>query len=178
MRLFVLLLLVSSLASLANAQVRFAPKAGINVAYWSGDDAGDHDSRIGLVGGISLQAQFRPVGVVAEFLYSEKGIQRNNRTLKFDYLEVVALGRYAIPMSNTNGLDVGVSAGPWVGIPVGTDLDAVADVGLALGFDVGSGPFYIEARYDLGLTDIPDTTADLDIENRSLSVTTGFRING
>ncbi|MEM1054098.1 MAG: hypothetical protein AAGI52_01125 [Bacteroidota bacterium] len=174
MRFALLLCLSFGIVPLVSAQVLVAPKAGLNVSTWSGSDSNDPDVKLGFVGGVSLQVPMEPVSVVVEALYSQKGIERGGQTLAFDYAELALLGRLAIPTNSA--LEVGVGIGPWVGIPVSTDLDALTDFGLALGLDVGSGPFYVEARYDLGLTDIPDTVADLDIQNQSVALTGGYRI--
>ncbi|MEM1054725.1 MAG: porin family protein [Bacteroidota bacterium] len=189
-------------APLAHAQATFGLKGGLNTAFFSGPDSDGLDARLGAVGGATLRFDANPgFGIGAEVLYSQKGARyvdpvsaEFDEDYHFDYLEVPVYGRLAVPTSPT--LDVGVQLGGYVGIPLrsgGTDIDgdfdveANTDYGALIGLDVGSGPFYAEARYSLGLGQVTDDETLLldlpvgaipDLQNQTISLTFGVRFGG
>ena len=92
-----------------------------------------------------------------------------------DYVEVPVLARIGVPLSPT--LDAGLLLGPAVAFKVRESLDGegrlngeiiddldfgtdgedafeTVDLGLVLGAEVGSGPFYVDLRYTLGLLNV------------------------
>ena len=113
-------LLLASLAAPASAKASFGVKAGLNTAFFSGDDADltddgqDDDSpRLGFVGGLTSRCTLNPtVALQLEALYSQKGgVYENTRgddeVTMLDYLEVPASVRFGVPLSPL--LDAGVS---------------------------------------------------------------------
>lgn len=187
-------------APASQAQSSIGLKAGLNTAFFSGDDAVDSEPRLGFVGGLSGRYQVNPsVAVQLEALYSQKGDVFEyvddlgfdvTETTKLDYVEIPASVRLSVPLSPL--LDAGVSVGGYVGIPVksevevddvlATELDASTDYGALLGVDIGSGPFYVDARYTLGLSEAVDYDPDLefapDYKNQVVSFTFGYRFGG
>ena len=182
-------------APLASAQVgpSFGLKGGLNTTFFSGDTSPGLDPVLGGVGGVVLGFDANPgFGVRLEALYSQKGARDEARdeTYRFDYLEVPAYGRLAVPLGEF--LEGGVQLGGYLGIPLrtsvtdrDTDIDANTDYGALIGVDVGSGPYYAEARYSLGLAQVSDSEelADLlldnddlaDLKNQAISFTFGVR---
>ena len=189
-------------APLAQAQASFGLKGGLNTTFFSGPSSDGLDPKLGGVGGVVLRFDANPgFGIGAEALYSQKGARYEDprsaefdETYHFDYPEVPVYARLAVPLGET--LDGGVQLGGYVGIPLrsgGTDLDgdfdvnANTDYGALLGLDVGSGPFYAEARYSLGLAQVTDDETlflDLpagqlpDLHNQAISLTFGYRFGG
>ena len=113
-------------------------------------------------------------------------------TLKLDYIDVPVLARFEFPSA---GITPHVFAGPTVGFNVSAEQETEAmgntetedisdtvsgtDFGLEFGggvdFGIGAGTVTVDARYGLGLTDIPDTdNSDFSLTNRALMVTAGF----
>lgn len=183
-------------ASSTAAQATFALKGGLNTAFFSGDDAEESSPRLGFVGGGSARYPINPLlSVQAEVLYSQKGDKFDNdlgftETTKLDYIEIPGMLRLGVPLSPL--LDAGVVAGGYVGVPVRseveidgeleTDLRAATDYGALVGFDIGSGPVYVEGRYTFGLTDAIDFDPGLafepDFRNQVASFTIGYRFGG
>lgn len=189
-------LLALLLAAPASAQ-SFGLKGGLNVASFSGDDAVGSEARLGGVGGVTASFPLgQALDVQVEALYSQKGEEYFNtegfsETTRLEYVEVPALLRFRLPASRT--LDVGLSAGGYVGVPISgevevdgvfaNELDLNTDYGALVGVDVGSGPFYVDARYSFGLTDAieydPGIDAfDLEKRNQVVSLTFGYRFGG
>ena len=198
------------LALPASAQPTFGLKAGLNVANFTGGDAGGSEARLGFVGGLTARLPFTPsVALQLEALYAQKGDEFNGDFLvnprdytidtRIDYLEIPAALRLGVPASPT--LDLGVSAGGYVGVPLTSSVSAEGDVpgginadirdfdlepntdyGFLIGVDAGSGPFYVDARYTQGLTDAiefdPVLGEDTDRKNQVVSLTFGYRFGG
>ena len=184
------------LAVPASAQASFGVKAGLNTAFFSGDDANNSDPRLGFVGGLTSRFAVNPaVALQLEALYSQKGETYENEAgldevTRLDYLEIPASVRFGVPLSPL--LDAGVSVGGYVGVPLSgtievdgvraTDPELNTDYGALIGVDVGSGPFYLEGRYSLGLANAIDVDpvlgTDIDKKNQVVSFTFGYRFGG
>ena len=183
----VLVLLLA--APLAEAQITFGAKAGLNAATLRADpepDLGDQEGRsfertprLGLAAGVWARVPLSPrFSVQAEALYSQKGTRTTDEIVDFRtqetdidlaYVEIPVLARFAPEAGGA--LDVGLYAGPSLGVKVaetwqfrvnGEDTSELTgqytstDLGVALGADVGSGPFAVDLRYTLGLTNVSD----------------------
>ncbi|MFN3596138.1 MAG: porin family protein [Rubricoccaceae bacterium] len=179
-------------APAAQAQATIGLKGGLNTSWFSGNDSDNTDPRLGAQAGLMARFNVNPAfALQAEALYSQKGITAESNTpfgnidgtVALDYLEIPVLARVSVPASPL--LDVGIAAGPSIGIPVRTraslasgagsttsDIDARTDVGVAVGLDIGSGPFAVDARYTLGLTrPINDSVfGDPDVRNQNFNV--------
>ena len=183
-------------APVASAQPTFGLKAGLNTAFFSGDDANNSDPRLGFVGGITSRFPLTPsVAIQLEALYSQKGETYENMSgldevTKLAYLEIPASVRLSVPLGDL--LEGGVTLGGYLGVPLSSevevdgedasDLDANLDFGPLVGVDIGSGPVYVDARYTFGLTDAiefdPVRGSDLDLKNQVVSLTFGYRFGG
>lgn len=115
-----------------------------------------------------------------------------NGTLKLDYIDVPVLARFDFPSA---GVTPHVLGGPTVGFNISAEQETEAagqtgtedvsdsvsgtdfglEVGAGLDFSLGAGTATIDARYGLGLSDLPDTEdTDMSLKNRALMVTAGF----
>lgn len=184
------------LAAPASAQATIGLKAGLNTASFSGDDADDSGARLGFVGGLTSRFDLSPsVAFQLEALYSQKGESFENsrgfdEDTRLDYIEIPAALRFGVPISPL--LDAGVSVGGYVGIPLNgqievdgdraSDPELNTDYGALIGVDVGSGPYYVEGRYLLGLADAidfdPVLGEDIDKQNQVVQFTLGYRFGG
>lgn len=170
---------VLSTASLvAQDQVKFGLKAGVNFANLVGDDIDDGETLVGLnVGGlveipISEAFSFQP-----ELAYSQYGATNNDEgfdvSLNLDYLTLPLLAKFYV----AEGFSL--EAGPQIGFKlkgeaevdnVSVDLeDGVKsfDYGLTggVGYSLPMGIIF-QARYYLGLSKVYDNydTGDIEIE--------------
>ena len=177
--------LLLGLAPLAAAQPTFGIRAGLNVADVSDIDFErvadfeiDEQPRLGFVGGVFVELPLTPTfSVRPEVLYSQKGARAvaadgaddDDVSLDLDYIEVPVLARLGVPASPT--LEVALLAGPSIGFRLNDNLDDIDDFGeddavtstdyaAVVGGEIGSGPFFVDLRYTLGLGDLGDDFAD------------------
>ncbi|MGB3541616.1 porin family protein [Rubrivirga sp.] len=208
MRTLLLAAVLSLAAAPASAQPQFVVKGGLATATFSGDDVDFlfedelvDQPRLGFTAGAGVLVPLSPsLGVQVEALYTQKGAVFEDEfglpyqeTTRLDYLEVPATLRLALPVGPL--LDVGVSAGGYVGVPLSSEvavedggdsfvneLDTNTDYGALVGLDIGSGATFVEARYAFGLTDAVDFDPALDVapdyRNQSLTLTFGLRFGG
>ena len=167
-----LIVVALTVSLFANAQVKFGPIAGVNLANVGGDESSDNDMKLGFhVGGIveiSVNDNFM---VAPGIIYSIKGTQSKTNSdfkVNLNYLEIPINAKYKLE----SGLNF--FAGPYIGILMsakatdGTTDDDVkefiqsTDVGLniGLGFDLESGLGF-SAQYGLGLSNLNKDFAGL-----------------
>ena len=162
--------------------VNFGIKGGLNVYNVHVDDESEYDSKtglhVGLLGHIHLNKQW---ALQPELLYSAQGAKFTNSgvetKLKLDYINVPILFQYMFD----NGFRL--EAGPQVGFLVGAKTEANdvsvdvkdqlkgVDLGLGLGLGYIHMPsgFGVDARYNLGLSNISE-----DDDNKSMN--RGFQL--
>ena len=178
--------LLLGLAPLAAAQPTFGIRAGLNVASLSDFEfAGSLDSqpRLGFAGGVFAELPLNPsFAVRPEVLFAQKGEtgaadgDDSDVTFALDYVEVPVLGRFALSPSPT--LEAGLMAGPYAAFKLGESIDSgvinvdtddveSVDYGVVVGGEVGSGPFFVDLRYALGLASVFDGTSDLEDSPRN-----------
>jgi len=128
------------------------------------------------------------LAVQPEFLYSQKGYTIGDFTQRVGYIQVNSLFKLKPPTSGS--VSGSVFLGPGFAFEVGesakfdgdteeseafTSTDVSAVVGFGVDFAVGSGAFMLDLRYDLGLTNVPDTEAnDVTVKNRTLGLSAGL----
>ena len=116
-----LVLAVLSATSIANAQVRFGAKGGLNIAKAEfNKDAFKSDNITGFHIGPTVEAMFGQggLGFDAALLYSQKGFDSDNETVKNSYLEVPLNLKFKFGMPLVNPY---VAAGPYVGFRIAGD---------------------------------------------------------
>lgn len=187
----------------AQQQVKFGPKAGVNFSNLSkGNDFNDAKMRTGFHVGAVAEIKFNEkFSIQPEVVYSTQGSEVTTlvtsnvaavSTIKNDYINIPIMAKYYV----VNGFSV--EAGPQVGFlmksetegtvpsPLGTttgttdtkdnynSVDFGVNFGLA--YDLPQG-FFVNARYNLGLSDvIKDNTRDA-IKNNVIQVGVGYKFD-
>lgn len=158
MKKVVLSLLAVAAVGVAQAQeVKFGPKAGLNISNMS--TSIDYDSNVSFHVGAVVEAKITDkFSIQPEVLYSVQGV----KDVSIEYVSVPVLAKYFV----TPGFSVEV--GPQVSFLAKAEKDVLGlvtvdtkelynsvDFGLNFGvaYDLPSGPF-VNARYNLGLTDV------------------------
>lgn len=190
--------------AVAQQQVKFGPKAGLNFANLSGDDNSDMLTgfHVGAVAEIKFNEKF---SIQPEVVYSAQGSSRSGSTTllgitssfegkqKLDYINVPIMAKYYI----IDGFSV--EAGPQIGflMKAESELDTTiagvnsnvkgdnkdsfksTDFGLGLGlaYDLPVGLF-VNARYNLGLSDIRENSSAGDaVKNNVIQVGIGYKFD-
>ena len=182
-----LIVVALTVSLFANAQVKFGPIAGVNLANIGGDESSENAMKIGFhVGGIveiSVNDNFM---VAPGIIYSIKGAQDKSNSdfkLNLNYLEIPVNAKYKLE----SGLNF--FAGPYIGILMSakatdgtTDVDVKefvqsTDIGvnIGLGFDLESGLGF-SAQYGLGVSNINKDFAGIPNTSTSTNNCIGISI--
>lgn len=180
-KLLVLVFVLSSVAA-ANAQVQVALglKAGANISKFD-DEAADnltsfHAGAFGLF-------KFTKIGIQPEVLFSQQGATFKQAGEEFDVKTAYMSIPVMVKLYLIGGLNL--QAGPQFGFLTkaeydGNDVkeslknsDLSANVGL--GWDLPFG-LTIDARYNIGLSDIGDEQGLPDLKSRVIQVSLGYKI--
>ncbi len=171
MKKSILLLIAAISFSLTQAQVNFGAKAGFNLANLSGSDASGNSIRVSFhVGALAQFSVTDAFSVQPEVYYSDQGAKFNQNSetgaYKLGYINVPVLLKY------TTSSGFFVQTGPQIGFllsakaesqGVSVDLKPQAQsVDFSWAFGVGfltTANVGIDARYNLGLTNIEKTTS-------------------
>ena len=179
-------LVAISTTAVAQQEVKFGPKAGVNFANLSGLD--NSEMKIGFHVGAVAEIKFNDkFSIQPEVIYSAQGAKGNTGTIdseiKNDYINVPIMAKYYIVEGFSAEL------GPQVGFlmksesKVGNitadskDFYKSTDFGLNFGlaYDLPMGVFF-GARYNLGLSDIRNNTDSGDaIKNNVIQVGVGYK---
>ncbi|HYG37486.1 MAG TPA: porin family protein [Cytophagales bacterium] len=180
----------------ANAQAGFSigPKAGLSVNDFSSDD-GNYSARVAWAAGLFANIQLGEMfSVQPEFLIHQKGATQNvngqKNEVRLNYFSVPLLGKIMIPI---NGMFYPhILAGPvynyrlnakYTASDNGTvsfndgDLKRTEIAGaLGAGLDIISNNVYfnLDARYNLGFSDLGDNDNNVNIQNRNWTVMAGI----
>lgn len=156
----------------ANAQnhINIGTKIGLNSYNISSDSGMEYDSRVGMhagiLGHIHLDGTSGKFALQPELVYSMQGAKFGNSSIQLDYINVPVLLQYMFD----NGFRI--QAGPQLGLLVrakqennSTSVDVkdafkTIDLGLSFGVSYIHVPtsFGIDARYNLGLNDISESS--------------------
>lgn len=151
-----------------------------------------------LVGGFAIIDFGGPFAIQPEVRYIQRGYgvdvsvsfqgqeQTVEGSINLSYIDIPILARFKFP---SGGITPHVIAGPTVGFNLNAESefddetedisDGVSgtDFGLEFGagvdFGLGAGTVTVDARYGLGLTDVPDE-GDISLTNRAIMITAGF----
>ena len=174
----------------AHAQLEYyGIKGGTSFANVNGSDVnGDPSTRTGILVGAYAGLSFGdvPVTIQPEINYIQKGFKSDNSgvtvTTKLNYIEVPILAKYSIDA--TESVKPHVIAGPYLGINITSKQAAggqsqnlqnisTTDFGIAAGAGVNVSGIDITARYDLGLSQLPDS-GNSDFKNGAIMLTAGY----
>ncbi len=157
---------VALIAISASAQLEFGVKGGVNLANLGGD-VNDTKMKIGfMVGGFANYAVNDQLSVQPELMFSQAGCKYDagGDTYKIDlnYIVLPVMVKYSFGAIN-------LQAGPQFGYLLsakddGTDIkDGMKsiDLGLNIGAGYQMDKIGIEARYNLGLSNINDGTGEI-----------------
>ena len=172
----ILLATIISSACLLAQHTQFGIKAGLNSSYVDRDGAIDYDSKLGFhVGGLAHIHVSNHFAVQPEIVFSTQGGEYGDEKLKLNYINVPVLAQYM-----TSGLRL--QTGPQFGFLVAAERklgnvevdvdDAFNSFDFSWSFGAGylfSSGLGIDARYNLGITDISEDNA-YDAKNRVFQV--------
>ena len=181
-KLYLLLLTVFSLAA-ANAQVQFGVKAGANFSTFTGENTDDAKTKVGFnAGALVALPLFNEFTLQPEVVYSGQGFKVDDQgisgTFNANYLNVPVLFKY----NNPTGFFL--QTGPQIGFLMSAkvksggqtedekDLFNSTDFSWAfgLGYLVKSVNVGIDARYNLGLSNIAKDSGDEKVKNSVFQV--------
>jgi hypothetical protein len=164
-------------------------------------------ARLGLCGGIFVILEAGPsLAIQPEVSYSMKGIKidgpEGHGTVGVNYIDIPVLVKYQIP--SKGNVKPAIFAGPMFSLKAGTSISATSadpadqaeadawkefltgmadegikstDVGLAFGTSLTVNKVYMDARYNLGLTNIVDdqgSDSGISVKNGVINVSVGI----
>ncbi|HAD82629.1 MAG: hypothetical protein A2509_01110 [Candidatus Edwardsbacteria bacterium RIFOXYD12_FULL_50_11] len=166
-------------------------KGGVNMAKFTGADAGTNSMKTGLVGGAYATIDLMFVNIQPEVLFSQKGatyeilglsIDQNLNYVEIPVLIKFPLGKIVVPS---------IYAGPSFGMLMSADVEGVdvkdavmsSDLGLVFGVDVKTPiKLTVDARYNLGLMttakefEFLGVTYNPDVKNSTISLMVGYAL--
>jgi hypothetical protein len=192
--LLVALLIVGAnqLAS-AQAQVAVGIKGGLNFANVdvSQSAGANYDNRTGYHAGAFALFKFGFIGIQPELIFSKQGakytISTADYNANYDYINIPVMAKFYLP------LGLNLQAGPQFGFLSKAQIEqtvsgtkTTADVkdqakntdiaiGLGAGWDLPFG-LTVDARYNLGVSKINDTSGSGDVKNRVFQVSVGYKL--
>ncbi|MBU1356011.1 MAG: PorT family protein, partial [Candidatus Edwardsbacteria bacterium] len=182
--------MVFSLPQYCSAQgLSLGIKGGLNMANFTGADAGTNSMKTGLVGGAYATIDLMFVNIQPEVLFSQKGATYEVLGLSIDqnlnYVEIPVLIKFPLGKIVVPSIYVGPSFGMLMSADIeGIDVkDAVvsSDLGLVFGVDVKTPiKLTVDARYNLGLQttakeyEFLGQTYNPDVKNSTISLMVGY----
>jgi hypothetical protein len=144
----------------------FGIKGGVNFATLNSDDNGDLSNRtsfhLGGLAHIHLSKQF---AIQPELMYSGQGANYSGGDIRLSYINAPVIGQYMF------GEGFRIQTGPQFGFLVdGFDLSWSFGAGY-----ISPSGFGVDARYNLGLTDISESNANVKNSVWQLGVFYQFR---
>jgi hypothetical protein len=194
--LFLSLLLVSIASShMALAQVQFSLgiKGGVNFASINVNDAkATWDGKTGFHGGAFALFKLTAFAIQPEVIFSQQGstvkFQSQDIKANFSYLNVPVIAKFYLPLGLN--LQLGPQFGflttaesdynPVSGTQTSTDLkdyykNSDVSLGMGIGWDLPM-KITIDARYNLGLTDIDDNGSLEATKNQVFQISLGYKL--
>jgi hypothetical protein len=179
-------LMMGTVGAFAQAGLGIGVKGGLNFANLDGTSArGTFDSRTGYHFGAFALFKFGKVGLQPEVLFSKQGskvkVNSNDFDANFSYINIpVIVKLYTIAGIN---LQVGPQFGFLSRAEIENEDKAVvdsfkdSDISLAMGagWDLPFG-LKIDARYNLGLTEISDNANYNNVKNQVWQVSVGYTL--
>lgn len=177
-------MIASSVASFAQHSVgsfSLQPKVGVSLATLVGDHAGDPSMKFGLVSGVEAEYQATDlIGVAAGLNYSMQGANYDDPIgdSKLEYINIPVVANFYV--AKNFALKLGVQPGFLVSAKSGKldvkDHCKTFDFSIPVGASYEISNFVIDARYNFGLTAIPDGLLD-KVRNSTIQLTVGYRFD-
>jgi len=160
-------LVAFSTSALAQQEVKFGPKAGVNFATVNGKDVDEAKMLTGFHVGAFAEIKFNDkFAIQPEVLYSAQGAKGKDEGVevktKYDYINVPIMAKYYVTEN------LAFELGPYVGFLMKAEQEGgsvsidIKDFSNSIDFGAGAGAsfnldngFFVGARYNLGLTKIP-----------------------
>jgi len=188
-------LLIAGASQLASAQAQFAVgiKGGLNFANVdvSKSAGANYDNRTGYHAGAFALIKVGFIGIQPELIFSKQGskytISATNYDANYDYINIPVMAKFYLP------LGLNLQAGPQFGFLSKAEVKQTAGsvkqtydvkdaskssdiaIGLGAGWDLPFG-LTIDARYNLGISKINDTSGSGDVKNRVFQVSVGYKL--
>ena len=178
----------------AQQQVKFGPKAGIDFANLSNAPF-DHKMKTGFYVGAFAEIKFNEqFSIQPEVVYSSQGMKVTEDILqqdikwKLDYINVPILAKYYLDDRFS------IEAGPQIGFLVKAEGTLTGDhlsgsvntkdsyksidfgIGAGLAYDFTMGIF-VNARYNLGLTDVWKNNTGNPLKNNVIQIGVGYKFD-
>ena len=182
--LFAVLLLAGTVPAMAQVDFSLGIKGGLNFAKIDASDPGTtYDNRTGYHFGAFGLFKFSKIGIQPEILFSQQGSKVKVNTGDFDanfsYINIPII----VKLYTVAGLNL--QAGPQFGFLSKAEVEDTdvknglknSDISLALGvgWDLPFG-LSIDARYNLGLSDINDDYSSDQVKNQVWQISAGFKL--
>lgn len=181
--LALVLVVITSAAAWAQASVSLGVKGGLNFANVNTSSVGAaYNSRTGYHAGAFVNIKLTKLAIQPELIYSVQGSDVSTATssqaLELAYVNIPILLKFYL----VGGLNL--QAGPQFGFLAsasqgGTDIKNMVkgmdtSVALGAGFDISK--FVIDARYNLGLSEINDAAGSTAAKNQVFQLSVGFKL--
>lgn len=170
------LLVGISMIAFSQAQVAIGVKGGLNLSKL---DASGADNRTGFHGGAFALFKLSKIGIQPEILFSQQGSKFDVGELETSYINIPVMLKIYLAAG------INLQAGPQFGFLSSAELDGVdakdaykkSDISaaLGLGWDLPFG-LTIDARYNLGLSDLNDSGTGDAIKNQVIQISLGYKI--
>lgn len=194
--LFLSLMLVSlasSKTALAQVQFSLGIKGGVNFASINVNDAkATWDGKTGFHGGAFALFKLTAFAIQPEVIFSQQGstvkFQSQDINANFSYLNVPVIAKFYLPLGLN--LQLGPQFGflttaesdynPVSGTQTSTDLEdyyknSDVSLGMGIGWDLPM-KITIDARYNLGLTEIDDNASLEATKNQVFQISVGYKL--
>lgn len=174
-----LLVMITAAGAFAQASVSLGLKGGLNFAKVDVSSAGAaYNSRTGYHVGAFANFKFTKLAIQPELIYSVQGADASTGTYDLGYFNIPILLKFYL----IGGLNL--QAGPQFGFLTSATAGGVdiknqlksSDTSLALGAGFDISKFVIDARYNLGLSEINDAAGSAAAKNQVFQLSVGFKI--
>lgn len=192
-------LVAISTSALAQQEVKFGPKAGVNFATVNGKDSEGAKMLTGFHVGAFAEIKFNDkFAIQPEILYSAQGAKGKDEGIevktKYDYINVPIMAKYYV-VDN-----LAIEAGPYVGFLMKAEAESGSEsldlkdytksvdfgIGAGVSFNLDNG-FFVGARYNLGFAKIPEkseaeilpgvtlSSEAADVKNGVIQISVGYK---
>ena len=197
--IFALVLTVNTV----QAQINFGVRAGVNLAnqtFEFGSFSIEPDARVGLTLGVLANIGITEAfSIQPELNFIQKGSKtkedlanfQEEQIIIFNYLEIPVLAKYTFA---SDAVDLSLLAGPSLGFGLSGSIEVAGvkddidwdedevkqgDFGLNFGVGAGFGNFFVDVRYQLGLTNLNDSDDDeITLKNKGINIGVGYMFGG
>ena len=178
-------MMLMSIGAFAQGQVYIKPMVGGTMATLTGDGVKDAKMKIGLAVGAELgYAISSNIDVTAGLLYSMQGTGSDDSddNINMDYLNIPILFNYYVApgLAIKAGVQPGFLLSSKWGDDDFKDLNETFDLSIPLGLSYEISDFVIDARYNLGITDVLKSGKgfhwDGKARNSVIMLTLGYKI--